>query len=122
MDDLFTDIYQRRRPFVASTEAARANSLATNLVGDLQHATARLDRLVLLNAALWELLKDKLALSDAELKAMVLEIDARDGKIDNRLGPALKMCVSCGKNLMSKQSYCQYCGTRNDPADPFTAI
>ena len=122
MDDLFTDIYQSRRQSSASAEAARANSTATSLVDDLKHATARLDRLVLLNAALWALLKDTLALSDAQLKAAALEIDARDGKLDGRLGPALKTCARCGKNLMSKQAHCQYCGTANDPADPFAAI
>ena len=107
MDNLFLEFHQSRGIASAQAEASRANDKVASLTDELRRLGARLDRLALLNAALWELVAPRLELADVDLKAMALELDARDGKINGRLGPALRRCSNCDKTLMARQSKCQ---------------
>jgi len=122
MDNIFLDLYQSRQIASAQAEASRASDKVAHFTDELQRLNARIDRLTLLNAALWELVAPRLELGDVELKAMALELDARDGKVDGRLGAAVRRCTRCGKTLMARQAKCQYCGTEHAPADPFARV
>lgn len=94
---------------VAAAEA-RTQSTAENLQDECLRLSRRIDRLVLVNAALWELLKERTGLTDVELQSKVLEVDARDGQVDGRLGGVKQTCPACGKTLHPKHAKCLYCG------------
>jgi Fe2+ or Zn2+ uptake regulation protein len=105
---------------------AKAATRAVEQVSDLQDEIKRLDRridkLVLVNQALWELVQEKTGLSEIELKSRVLEVDARDGAIDGRLGATVLHCAKCGKAIAHHHRTCMYCGQAIEFANPFEAV
>jgi hypothetical protein len=107
------DLAQAR---VAST---RATNQLSNMGEDVRALEHRLERLALVNKAMWTLLRTKLGLTDIELRSMILEIDAADGAIDGRLGPQTQVCTGCGRNIAAKFRHCQYCDTEIKQTDPF---
>ncbi|AQQ09827.1 hypothetical protein L21SP3_01646 [Sedimentisphaera cyanobacteriorum] len=82
----------------------------------------QLDRLILVNRALWELLSEKTNLTDDELFSKAAEIDMRDGELDGKLRKELKKCASCGRTLNPRHQKCMYCGSENLKNDAFDAI
>lgn len=122
MTDFLFDLYQNRRIADASAQAAHAQDRVGRLEDELAHVRRRLDRMVLVNAALWELLKEKTGLIDPELQAKVLEMDAADGQVDGRMGGGKRQCRQCGKNLHPKHAKCLYCGTDHAPVGVYAGI
>jgi hypothetical protein len=76
-------------------------------IRELEH---RLGRITLLNQALWELLRERLNLSDADLERLVRDIDLRDGVEDGRITVTPLECPTCGRISSSKHWKCLYCG------------
>jgi len=74
---------------------------------DLEHEVGRLK---LLNQALWELLREKLKVTDAELEARIGEVDLRDGIKDGRITDVALKCPTCARVSSSKHWKCLYCG------------
>ena len=70
----------------------------------------QVQRLMLLNQALWELLRDRLQLTDADLERMAHEVDMRDGVEDGRMTDTAVRCPTCGRVSSSKHWRCLYCG------------
>lgn len=84
----------------------------------------RVDRLVLLTEAMWELLSQRFGLTIADLQAHVREIDGRDGRYDGRRGPTAPVerhrCVSCDAAVPAGAANCQFCGAGAPlSGDPF---
>ena len=69
-----------------------------------------LERLRLLNQALWELIREKLGLQDMELENKAQEIDLRDGIPDQKISQIPLKCPRCGRTSSSKHWRCLYCG------------
>jgi hypothetical protein len=76
-------------------------------IRELQH---QVQRLQLLNQALWEILRDKAGLTDAELEQKAHEVDMRDGVEDGRMTETALKCPNCGRVSSSKHWKCLYCG------------
>jgi len=74
---------------------------------DLEHQIARLN---LLNQALWELLRARLGLADADLERLIREVDLRDGVADGKMTVTPLECPRCGRISSSKHWKCLYCG------------
>ncbi len=74
---------------------------------DLEH---EIERLKLLNQALWELLKGKLKLSDDELVKCITDVDMRDGVADGKMTTVALKCPTCSRISSSKYWKCLYCG------------
>lgn len=70
----------------------------------------RLERMMLVNAALWELVRDSIHLSDDDLKRKIEEIDLRDGKLDGKMVTAPAACKDCGRTIGRRHQKCIYCG------------
>ena len=80
----------------------------------------RVEHLELACAGLWELLKFKLNCTDEELVNAIQTVDARDGVVDGRAGPAAGVCPSCHRKLLTKSSNkCSWCGA-DLQLDPFS--
>jgi hypothetical protein len=76
-------------------------------ITELEHHIARLS---LMNQALWELLRDRLNLSDEDLAAKVNEVDVRDGVKDGMITQGPLQCPRCGRISNSRHYKCLYCG------------
>lgn len=76
-------------------------------VRDLEH---EVDRLKLLNQALWELLREKLPVTDAELEQRISVVDMRDGVKDGKMTTVALKCPTCNRVSSSKHWKCLYCG------------
>ena len=85
---------------------ARANLVATEL-GELRD---QVERLTLLNQALWELLRDRVRLTDADLEKKAQEVDLRDGVLDGKMTKHPLRCPNCSRVSNSRHRKCLYCG------------
>ena len=70
----------------------------------------RVDRLLLVMDAMWELLAERTGETEADLLAKVQEIDARDGTVDGRRTTVARRCSSCGAAIGNERSSCAFCG------------
>ncbi len=70
----------------------------------------RVDKLVLANLALWEILKGRMNLTEDLLLSKIREIDLRDGKLDGKIAREVLHCPMCGRVMSTKHAQCLYCG------------
>ena len=90
----------------------------------LNDVDERVDRLLLLVEAMWELTKEQHRLSDQHLADKLVELDEADGTADGRRTPTPMDCRSCGSKVTAGLPACQFCGTpvpAGEP-DPFTQL
>src|SRR3954471_20847997 len=107
---IFRDMGQDRRIRDIQERASESHSLAKDASERIQELERRVDRLTLVCAALWEMLRDSGKLTEEDLAAQVAIIDARDGKVDGRMGSHVIVCPGCKKPMMRSQPRCIYCG------------
>jgi hypothetical protein len=81
----------------------------------------RHEQLKLVTLSLWRLLKDRVGLTEAELKRYVESTDLLDGAADGKvdLTRELVKCSRCNRSLLNTAIVCPYCGTRQKPGDAF---
>jgi hypothetical protein len=109
----------------AMTDARVATSgNESNLAREMQQAelAERIDQLLLINAAMWELLSEKAGLTEADLVARIAEIDARDGVADGKLTYAPIQCPKCQRTIFPKHQKCLYCGEPRPVESVFKSI
>ncbi|MBI1318657.1 MAG: hypothetical protein GC168_06880 [Candidatus Hydrogenedens sp.] len=99
------------RDRIAQSAAAQANTQATANRTEIRELTEQVERLSLLNQALWELLSEKTGLTDADLERRARDIDLRDGKADGKMTRTAVRCPSCSRVNSSRHGQCMYCGT-----------
>lgn len=80
---------------------------ASNEVKLLQH---QVERLSLLNQAMWELLRERGGMTDADLERKAQEVDMRDGVEDGKITATPVKCPQCNRISNSKHAQCMYCG------------
>lgn len=83
---------------------------ANRVTGELATLRMDLSRMSLICQALWEMLERKLGVPEAELLALMNEIDLRDGKQDGRITRYAMRCPSCQRVCNSTHQRCMYCG------------
>lgn len=104
------EVYQQTKIAGAERAAERAQSKADRYADDIASIKRHVDRLSLACQAMWELLRDHSDLSEEHIEAKILEIDARDGKIDGKIGTQLVDCPNCGRPTNSRRASCVICG------------
>ncbi|MEM7707799.1 MAG: hypothetical protein AAF358_19765 [Pseudomonadota bacterium] len=84
----------------------------------------RYERLKLLTLAMWELMKHKNGMTDADLRLMVAQIDIADGRRDGEaeISEQLADCHNCGRVILTSAPRCPYCHAENESYDPIRAI
>ena len=108
---MFWELYQQRRISEASTQAEAASSKAGRNQHLVRSLEQRIDRLSLINMAMWELVSEKLGLTDDQLNEKIKEIDLSDGRLDGKVRVPVQQCPKCGKSLSKRHARCLYCGT-----------
>lgn len=73
------------------------------------------ERLKLITMALWDILTERLGVSEAELRQRILEMDRLDGREDGRLKlrEPPRNCRDCGRPMLRSASACPYCGAQS---------
>ena len=92
---------------VATRQAAEA---AVNARSDVRDLRDQVDRTSMLLQAMWELIAERLSLTDQDLERKALEVDLRDGVEDGKLRAHPLRCPNCGRVSNSRHKKCLYCG------------
>ena len=95
---------------LATNRASKAQSDANAAMTDIRYLRFQVDRLSLLNQALWELIRERANLTDADLERLAQEIDLRDGIEDGKMTATPVKCPNCSRTSNSKHAKCLYCG------------
>lgn len=109
MDMFFqgTSYSQQLGQDLASERSSAKSDRAVSAVRDMED---RIERLQLGCQAMWELIRDRTQITEHDLEAKILEIDARDGKVDGKMSTQSLTCHSCGRPTNSKRDRCVMCG------------
>ena len=104
--------YGARSSLSNDPEAAgdRAGAMARAVQEMSRGTDERVDQLLLACAAMWELMRERTGVTEADLIARVAEIDARDGVADGRITKKARMCPACAHIVFPKHKKCLYCG------------
>lgn len=70
----------------------------------------RLDQLLLVCAAMWELLRERAGVTEEDLVNRIAEIDARDGVADGKMTHTPQKCPKCARTIFPRHQKCLYCG------------
>ena len=121
----FMDIYQSRqigRAHRAVDQVAQEAQFQRQAARDEVAALHdRIDRLVLLNEAIWQLLAEALEMTDDQLDRRVVKLDGDDGTADGRRTRGPIRC-QCGAMVNARVGQCQFCGEAAPVRSSFDAI
>lgn len=87
---------------------------------DIRELAARVDKLELINEALWRLIEENTTLTEEDLIEKITEIDLIDGRYDGKKDSAksFRECPKCHRRVNKRHQKCFYCGETFLP-DPF---
>lgn len=101
----------RMSTMASETAAARqAAETAANARSDVRDMRDQVEHTAMLIQAMWELIAERLNLTDADLEKKALEVDLRDGVEDGKLRAHPLRCPNCGRVSNSRHKKCLYCG------------
>ena len=107
---LFWTTRQTDRIIDQATDAVIAATRPPQRQSDQGDADERLDQLLLVCAAMWELIREKTNLTEEDLINRVAMLDARDGVADGKMTRTPQKCPKCNRVLSPKHARCLYCG------------
>ena len=110
--------YQQNRILNAETSASDARRRADSAQAKSETLQQQVDRLTLMNAALWTILRERLSLGDVDLLERMDQLDASDGAIDGRYRPPPRLCPACLRRSASTSPRCMYCGRAFEDRSP----
>ncbi|NWK57819.1 zinc ribbon domain-containing protein [Verrucomicrobiaceae bacterium N1E253] len=87
--------------------------------GDLADLQRQVDKMALVNQALYELLRDRTGITDEDLRRKIRDIDKRDGAEDGKIKASPLRCPKCGGAVTVGALSCQTCGATVAPKYPF---
>ena len=105
------DLFQQWQIDDIKSSASDVSRRADRVKHDVDRTQATIDALALSCAAMWELLSERVGVTEQELMAKIEEIDLRDGTLDGKLAPVKQPCSACGRPNNAKRRNCLYCGT-----------
>ena len=119
---MFITTYSGAGSIEAIRNSVEAGSKANRAVTDVVQLRREVNRLLMINEALWEFIRDREGLTDDDLIRKIDEIDMRDGVLDGRKsGKTPVNCSECGRTLPRRQPVCIYCGNDAENRNPFNA-
>lgn len=93
--------------------AQTAKSKASEAKLEVELLRNEIERVLMINQALWEIIKETNNLDKDYLFKKVIEIDARDGKVDGKVSKSPpKHCSKCNQVLPKDKPFCFYCGNK----------
>ena len=92
------------RPAPSSMPPARAHARAT------LELEQRIDRLTILCAAMWEVVKENTSADDERLLRIAEAVDQSDGRLDGKVRHPPTPCPACKRMIGQRRRVCMYCG------------
>jgi len=120
--DLFWELGQQRTIPDVGSIIEQARKKVEDVSGEVKALRGAVNKLMLINRALWEIIAEEKGLDDKYLMDKVNEIDLRDGTHDGKLVTAIMLCPSCERTLFKGHDKCLYCGSTDTATDPFYKI
>ncbi|MES9814133.1 MAG: hypothetical protein ACH255_02680 [Candidatus Thiodiazotropha sp.] len=105
--DTFQEYHIGRAKSVANQTQLRSHANAT----DIGYIDKKIDNLVLITQAIWELLEES-GITESQLEKKIQEIDLRDGSADGKIVTNLEACLECGKKPKIRRANCFWCGAK----------
>ncbi|MCU7844236.1 MAG: zinc ribbon domain-containing protein [Candidatus Thiodiazotropha sp. (ex Monitilora ramsayi)] len=105
--DTFQEYRIGRVKSVTGETQVRSHSNSSDIV----YVEEKLDNLILITHAIWELLEEN-GISENQLEKKIKEIDLRDGIKDGKSSSTITSCPECGKKIKSRRSNCFWCGAK----------
>jgi hypothetical protein len=105
----------------SAARLASASSIPSSSESRVLNVDDRVDRLVLVVEAMWELLEAS-GFSEEQLVAKIAELDAADGVSDGKVTRTPVVCAACGSASPAGRDTCQVCGESLGEADPFGKV
>jgi len=90
-------------------------------IDEIDRLHGRVDQLLLINEAIWQLLAERCGLTSDDLAARVAELDDLDGAPDGRRQAKATDCT-CGAKVNPKSPTCVFCGAPQPKRPLFDAI
>lgn len=89
----------------------------------LRDLEQRYERMRLVTAALWQLLKSHTGLTDVDLKQYIEKVDLADGKLDGKIDRKLGAmdCPHCKRRILKSAAVCPWCKGQLRSGDAFEA-
>jgi len=96
----------------ATRRADQAVEKTIDLESDAGSLQRRVEVMALANQALFEILRDRLGISEEEVIYRMAEIDAQDGRKDGKMSTSARVvtCRRCGRAVSTTRLRCMYCG------------
>jgi hypothetical protein len=110
MLNLFWEWHQQAQIHEAESSANSARREVSSQAGRVRDLELQLARVTLVSQALWELLRERVGLTEEQLLAKVNEVDIRDGSLDGKLSAQVVTCPRCQRNVHARHFRCIYCG------------
>jgi ribosomal protein S27AE len=95
---------------VTAGSAARTKSKVGSVERQVRVLEANLAKSMMINEALWELIRDKHGLTEKDLHDKLYEVDMRDGVLDGKHQRKAEQCPNCGHTVSPRHPACIYCG------------
>jgi hypothetical protein len=95
---------------LAASDAVRAKSKTKSVERDIRVLEANLAKSMMINEALWELIRDRHGLTEKDLHDKLYEVDVRDGTLDGKNQRKAVECPKCSHRVSPRHPACIYCG------------
>jgi hypothetical protein len=120
--DVFRAVDVMATGFDNSLPTPVPSSAATESRVRIEHLEERLDRLALINMAMWSLIRQHTQLTEEDLIERVQEIDLLDGKADSRVSRQVGRCPACKRVMAQRHTKCLYCGEARPVLTAFDTV
>ncbi|MCF7975190.1 MAG: zinc ribbon domain-containing protein [Phycisphaerae bacterium] len=96
----------------ASSElsSVRAKNKLRSDESKVKHLEATVAKILMINEALWEIIRDKFDMTDEDFHNKLYEVDMRDGQVDGKNQRKASKCPKCDHMVSSRHPACLYCG------------
>ena len=94
----------------AAGDAARAKGAVRSVQTRVRVLEANLAKSMMINEALWELIRDQHGLTEKDLHEKLYEVDMRDGVLDGKHQRKAVTCPNCSHAISPRHPACIYCG------------
>lgn len=94
----------------SSVSSVRAQNKVRSDENKVKHLEATVAKVLMINEALWEIIRDKFDMTDEDLHDKIHEVDMRDGQADGKNQRKASKCPECDHMVSSRHPACLYCG------------
>jgi len=108
--DFLWNVNQEQKIIKVSTAVTDKMQHVGHLGMDVNFLKTTVERLALTNAALVEILSERVGVTERDILEKIEEIDLRDGVKDGKITMKPRNCSKCSRVLPAKRKICLYCG------------